>query len=361
MNKKIIWGIVIIIIIIVVAILASRTPSTDQPAPVGQAQVIKIGVIGPMTGGAAVYGTNLAKGAQLALTSIGTTKNTYQLVFEDDGTNPAQAASAAQKLVNVEKVQALLTVTSGTGNAVKPIAANAKIPQICLCSDTRVADGAYNFTNILMADDETRTWLNEAKARGVKTIAVLGQNQPGFNLLLQALRDQATSTGITIVYDERIEPSIKDFKTSIAKARATKPDLFLIGFFPPQLDIIGQELKTLGVTNIAGVATFSIGADPALFNGRWYSDASLSSPAFADEFIKAFPDTRFNVRVAPYAFDSFNLLVNGFESGDVLGYLLGVTSYPGKAGNLTKAKSSSSFRAPIGIWEIKDGKPVQLK
>jgi ABC-type branched-subunit amino acid transport system substrate-binding protein len=357
--KKIIWG-VIVIIIIILAIWAGRT-TPEYKASLLAPQTIKIGIIGPMTGGASVYGTNLAKGAQLALDSMGKTKNTYQLVFEDDGTNPAQAASAAQKLVNVEKVQAILTVTSGTGNAVKPIAANAKIPQICLCSDTRVADGAYNFTNILMADDETGTWLKEAKARGVKTIAVLGQNQPGFNLLLQALRDQATSSGITIVYDERIEPSIKDFKTSIAKARAAKPDLFLIGFFPPQLDIIGQELRALGVTNIAGVATFSIGADPSLFNGRWYSDASLSSPAFADEFTKAFPDTRFNVRVAPYAFDSFNLLVNGFESGSVLDYLLNTTSYAGKAGNLTKLKAASSFRAPIGIWEIKDGKPVQVK
>lgn len=360
MIKKLIIGVVVVAFIIV-ALLAGRTTSEHTSDTSGDAQTIKIGVVGPMTGGASVYGTNLAKGAQLALNTLGKTKHTYQLVFEDDGTNPAQAASAAQKLINVEKVKAILTVTSGTGNAVKPIATNAKVPQICLCSDTRVADNGYNFTNILLANDETAAWLKEAKDKGVKTIAVLGQNQPGFNLLLQALRDQATSTGIIIVYDERIEPSIKDFKTSIAKARATKPDLFLIGFFPPQLDIIGQEMKTLGVTNIAGVATFSIGADPSLFNDKWYSDASLSSPAFADEFTKAFPDTRFNVRVAPYAFDSFNMLVEGFESGSVLTHLLDMTKYPGKAGNLTKEKGTSSFRAPIGIWEIKDGKPVQLK
>ncbi len=357
--KKIIIG-AIIVILIILAVMAGRTTS-EYKASLLAPQTIKIGVIGPMTGGAAVYGTNLAKGAQLALDLIGKTRNTYQLVFEDDGTNPAQAASAAQKLVNVEKVQAILTVTSGTGNAVKPIAANAKIPQICLCSDARVADATYNFTNILMADDETAAWLAEAKSRGVKSVAVLGQNQPGFNLLLQALRDQATSSGITIAYDERIDPSIKDFKTSIAKARLVQPDLFLIGFFPPQIDIIGQELKTLGVTNVAGIATFSIGADPSLFNGKWYSDASLASPSFADEFSKKFPDIRFNVRVAPYAFDSFTMLVNGFESGDVLGYLLNTTSYPGKAGNLTKTRGTSSFRAPIGIWEIKDGKPVQVK
>ncbi len=355
--KKIIIGIIVVIFIILAIWSSNRSSS---PATT-QGQVIKIGIIGPMTGGASVYGTNLAKGVDLALKQLGTTKNTYQLLVEDDGTNPAQAASAAQKLINVEKVQAVLTVTSGTGNAVKPIAAGAKIPQICLCSDTRVADGQYNFTNILMADDEGRTWVNEAIARGAKNVAIIRQNQPGFNLLVDGVLASASTSGIKIVYDEKHEPTIKDFNTSIAKARATKPDLILVGFFPPQVDIIGQQLKSLGVTNVAGIATFSIAANPSLFNDRWYTDASLSDAAFADEFTKTYPDIRFNVRVAPYAYDSLKLLVNGFESGSVLDYLLNTTSYPGKAGTLTKEKGTSSFRSPIGVWEIKDGKPVQVK
>lgn len=357
MNKKIVWGIVAIIIIAFIIAAVSGKKSTS----VGGQQIIKIGVIGPMTGGASVYGTNLAKATELALKDLGTTKNKYELLFEDDGTNPATAASAAQKLINSDKVSAILSVTSGTGNAIKPIATAAKIPQICLCSDSRVADGAYNFTNILLAPDETLTWLKEAKSQGAKTIAILAQNQPGFNLIMDSLRSQAAAQGITIVYDEKIEPTVKDFNTNIAKARAAKPDLLLIGFFPPQLDIIGQQLKNLKVTNFAGIATFSIGADPSLFNDHWYSDASLSDPKFAAEFTQAFPDTRFNVRVAPYAFDSFYMLVDGFEKGDVVKHLLDLTEYAGKAGKLTKAAGDASFHAPIGIWEIKGGKPVQIK
>ncbi len=357
MKNKIIIGVIIIIIVIVLAVFSLKTTNTPT-----EKQVIKIGVVGPLTGGASVYGTNLAKGAELALKSLGETKYKYELIIEDDGTNPATAASAAQKLVNIDKVQAILSVTSGTGNAIKPIAAAAKIPQVCLCSDSRVADGGYNFTNILLAPDETATWLKEAQSRGIKKIAIIAQNQPGYNLILDSLRPQAATYGVTIVYDEKVEPTVKDFNTNIAKARATKPDLFLIGFFPPQLDIIGQQLKNLGITNIAGIATFSIGADPSLFNDKWYSDASLSDAAFADQFTKEYPDTRFNVRVAPYAFDSFNLLVKGFEAGKPVNeYLLGVTNYSGKAGSLTKNAGEGSFHAPIGIWEIKDGKPVQVK
>lgn len=349
MNKKIVAGIIVVVIIII--LVAINKPKSDT---------IKIGIVAPLTGGATVYGTNLVKGAELALKDLKGTKNKYELVIEDDTTNPATSASAAQKLISVDKVQAILSVTSGTGNAVKAIAASAKIPQICLCSDSRVADG-NSFTNILLAPDETKVWLQEAKARGVKTIAILGQNQSGFNLILDSLRAQVDSEGIKIVYDEKFEATIRDFSTSIAKARAAKADLILAGFFPPQIDVIGQQFKNLGATNVAGIASFSIGADPSLFNNRWYSDASLSDPAFADVFTKAYPDTRFNVRVAPYAYDSLNLLVNGFESGNVTKYLLDTTSYSGKAGTATKKAGESSFHSPIGIWEIRDGKPVQLK
>ncbi len=350
MNKKILAVVAVVVIIIVFAVFNKS-----------ESETIKIGIVAPLTGGASVYGTNLVMGAELALKDLAGKKYKYELIIEDDNTNPATSASAAQKLINIDKVQAILSVTSGTGNAVKAIAAAAKVPQICLCSDLRVAGDGNSFTNILLAPDETKTWLVEARNRGVKTIAILGQNQSGFNLILDSLREQTASEGITIVYDEKFETTVRDFNTGIAKARAAKPDLVLIGFFPPQLDAIGQQLKNLGVTNIAGIATFSIGAEPALFNGKWYSDASLADVSFQGVFEKAYPDTRFNVRVAPYAYDSFNLLVNGFESGSVAKYLLDATSYSGKAGVATKKAGESSFHSPIGIWEIKDGKPVQLK
>lgn len=357
MNKKPLFAVIAIVaIILIVWALQEKKPAASDR------QTIKIGIVAPLTGGASVYGTNLVKGAQLALKNMSkNTKYDYVLVIEDDGTNPAHSASAAQKLANADKVQAILSVTSGTGNAVKPIATTAKIPHICLCSDNKVGDGAYNFTNILMPADETLVWLKEASSKGVKTVALIAQNQPGYNQIVDSLKAQASSAGISIIYDEKVEPTVKDFNTNIAKARASKPDLIFVGFFPPQIDIIGQQLKNLNVTNFAGIASFSIGASPELFNGRWYSDASLADPAFADQFMKEYPETRFNVRVAPYAYDSFNMLVNGFEAGSPTKYLSDLESYPGKAGSLTKKAGGASFHAPIGIWEIREGKPMQLK
>jgi len=353
MNKTV--KILVALLIIVLAGFAILSTRNSDP------KIIKIGIVAPLTGGASVYGTNLVKGAELAIKELVGNENKYELVIEDDATNPAMSASAAQKLINIDKVQGIISVTSGTGNAIKSIVQTTNTPHICLCSDSRVADGIASFTNILLAPDETKVWLTEAQSKGIKTVAILGQNQSGYNLILDSLRAQVADFGITIVYDEKFEPTIKDFNTSIAKVQAKKPDLVLIGFFPPQLDIIGQQLKNLNVTNIAGIATFSIGADPKLFNNKWYTDASLSDTAFAQTFTTEYPDTRFNVRVAPYAYDSLNIMVKAIDSGKPIQYLLDTTSYSGKAGVATKNKGEASFHSPIGIWEIQDGKPVQLK
>jgi len=354
MNKKIGWSVIVIVVIVLVIFGMGNRPTNNKP-------VIKIGVIAPMTGGSATYGVGLVKGIQMAESDLKDTNYDYEVLVEDDASNIAQSASAAQKLINIDKVQAIISTTGGTGNAIKSFAANSHIPHISVSSNSSIADGQYNFLNSVMPDEEALAWLHEAKLRGVKTIAILAQNQAGFNLMMGSINKFATSTGISIVYEEHFEPTVKDFNTDIAKARLTKPDLYLIGAYPPPLDIIGQELKNLGIGNVAGIATFPTSAAPEIFNGLWYTDASLADVSFKDRFNAKFPDTRFNVRVVPYGYDSFNLLVNGFESGSVVDYLHGLTEYQGKAGTLTKSKGDVVFHSPVGIWTIKDGQSIQLK
>lgn len=360
MSKKpgVIALVVIVIALVVWGIVANMK---KQPAQTAAGQPIKIGVVAPLTGGATAYGTGLVDGAELAFKQLSPTKNKYVLVVEDDATKPAQSASAAEKLISVDKVQALISVTSGTGNAVKNIASAANIPHICVCADTRIAD-ATDFTNSVMPDEESLAWLREAAAQGAKKVALISQNQPGFNLIVDQLLKQASSTGITVISNEKAEPTVQDFNTIISKSKLLKPDLFMIGFFPPQLDIIGQQLQNLKVANISGIATFTTGAKPELYNDKWYTDASLADPSFKADFQREYPQQRFNVRVAPQGYDSVNILVKAFESGiPVADFIRNLTSYDGKAGVLAKKQGESVFHSPIGIWKIENGQPVQIK
>lgn len=349
----------IIIGIIIVGLGVWVIKAGNQPA---KSQTIKIGVVAPLTGGAAGFGQALVKGLELAKNDLKDVKNDYVLIFEDDGTNPATSASAAQKLVNVDKVDAIITTTSGTGNAVKPIATAANIVHICVCVDTRIVDNKTNFTYLVLPEVESKAWVAEAAKSGPKTIAIIAQKHPGFVPIKAALYKELEAAGIKIVFDEEFDPSIRDFKTILAKAAATKPDIYYAGAFSPSLDILGKELNNQGIKNYAGIGTISIAPDLKVFEGVWFTDTYLSDVAYKERFEQTYPDIRFNVRTAPESYDVFNILVDAFESGQGVGdHISKLTSYDGKVGKVTKPADSGAFDIPVAIWTIKDGQAVQIK
>lgn len=354
-RKNNVWFIAIAIVVIVLVFIGykgSRTTSSEA---------IRIGLIAPLTGPGEVFGKSVSNAIIMAEEDLEGTKHQYKVLVEDDGTNPAQSASAARKLIDVDKVQALISMTSGTGNAVKPIAAASRIPNICICSDVSVAESPYNFTNLILPDDEATGWLVEAAKNKVKSIAILHQNQQGINAIVDSIEKLAPEYGISVLFKQKFDPAVRDFKTVIAQAAATKPDLFYIVAFPPSLDIIGQQLTDLGITNISASATFGISAKPEIFEGKWYNDADVADLAFRERFEKHFPGIRFNVRSAPFGYDSFMMIVNGFEQGkDLNQYLSSLTTFNGKAGKITKTAGTRSFHSAPGLWIIKDGKAERL-
>lgn len=61
----------------------------------------------------------------------------------------------------------------------------------------------------------------------------------------------------------------------------------------------------------------------------------------------------------PYAYDSFRMLVQAFESGpDVLPYIRRMTEYSGTAGKITKQVGIGNFRSAPAVWVIKNGRPA---
>ena len=169
---------------------------------------------------------------------------------------------------------------------------------------------------------------------------------------------EAAPAGITFVYQDRFEASTADFRSSIAAAKRASPDVYFVEAFNPALDILGQQLKDAGIRNMASVVAFSISERPELFEGGWYTD-SYVSPAFKARLDQRYPATRLATHMMPYAYDSFNMLVQGFESGQgVLTYVRRMTEYGGTAGKITKQAGTGNFRSAPAVWVIKNGKPT---
>lgn len=96
---------------------------------------IKIGVLITYTGGLGPIGEGMANGAKLAAMEINNKgiikgKN-ITLIIEDTETDPAKAAEAARKLIDIDKVQVIIGgVSSSETLAIAPYAEKSKVVMI---------------------------------------------------------------------------------------------------------------------------------------------------------------------------------------------------------------------------------------
>jgi ABC-type branched-subunit amino acid transport system substrate-binding protein len=326
-------------------------------APVGG--VVKIGVIVPTTGPYAILGNSFLKAVEMAKADLPETKYQYQLVLVDVGDDPARAKAVIQRVISVERVDAIVGGISVFGAVTRPLATAARIPQTCVCSQTWIGDGAYNFTNIPTPEAEAVLWVREAERRGIRRVALLTRDNPSMQGHVRAVKAEAARVGLAISYEDVFTDSMTDFRPLIARARASNPDVYYVETFSPQLEILGRQLADVQIHNITSVVAPSISAQRELFEGAWYTDSDLRDMAFRARFEEKYPGTQFATHMMPYAYDDFNMLVQAFERGqNPAVYLRTIGTYEGTAGTLTKRRGSGTFESTPAVWVIRDGKPA---
>ena len=126
-------------IILVCALIAGVGVGCKKAEVKPTEQVVNLGGIFPMTGGSATFGTSSKNGVAMAVEEFNTAggatvdgvKTTINYINEDDTGSPEVGASAAQKLINQDKVIGIIgAVMSKVSLAVAPIAQAAGVPEI---------------------------------------------------------------------------------------------------------------------------------------------------------------------------------------------------------------------------------------
>ena len=102
--------------------------------------VVKIGVVIPMTGGLASVGREVASGAKLYIQQHGETVagRKIELIIRDDAGVPDNGKRLAQELIVKDKVSFLGAGTTPTAMAMAPLATEAKVATVVMVSGTSV-------------------------------------------------------------------------------------------------------------------------------------------------------------------------------------------------------------------------------
>lgn len=224
--KKIIWGIIVIVVVIVIITVSKNSHPTKQ---------FKVGVILPLTGGAAVSGEKLLNGIKLAQKELDPDEFTF--IIEDDHTKSTDGVTAAKKLLEVDKVDTLVGLyIPEEVVAVSPL---AKEKGVTIFSASFCADSFKELTNVFCgypgAVDQLETVIPQMKKDGVKSIALVNTNDDFGISSRDAMVSLAPEGGYTVALNELVPFGTRDLKLAADKVINSKADgVFMASGDPSQ-------------------------------------------------------------------------------------------------------------------------------
>ena len=274
---------------------------------------IKVGVIGPFTGGSSSMGVSMRDGVRLATQEInaagGINGNKIVLVERDDEAKNERGVQISQELINNEKVIAALGyINTGVALASQRFFQDAKIPVI-----NNVATGSLitnqfpnapeNYIVRTSAADRIQAPMIAKEAvekRGLKKVAILADSTNYGQLGREDMEKALKTYGVTPVATEKFNIGDVDMTSQLLKAKNAGADVILTYAIGPELAQIANGMAKLGWKKpIIGSWTLSmasfIDTSGKNGNGATMPETFIQQPAttpkrkaFVDAYLKEF-------------------------------------------------------------------------
>lgn len=222
---------------------------------------LKIGVSAPMTGDISALGQstknaiNLAQDEVNAAGGIKVGEQTLKVRFivEDDENKPESTATVFQKLLNQDRVLAIIgSQSSKCSNAGAPIAEAAGIPQITPWStNPNVTKGRkFVFRACFIDPFQGRVVAQFATEKlKAKTAAVVYDVASDYNKgIAEVFKDEFTRMGGKIVGFETYNTKDTDFSAQLTKIKGSKPDVLFLPNYFNEVPLQIQQARKLGLT-----------------------------------------------------------------------------------------------------------------
>ncbi|QNK40805.1 ABC transporter substrate-binding protein [Caproicibacter fermentans] len=313
---------------------------------------VKIGAVMPLTGSVAAFGQSGQKALQLLEDQVnadgGINGQKLTFVFVDDEGKPATAATVGKKLIDNDKVVAIVgPLTSNCALSLAPIAQQYKIPMVTGTGTnekvTKVGDFIFRtcFIDPFQGKVVAKLASSDLKAQ---TAAMLYDNGNDYSKgLAQNFQKSFEANGGKVVSSETYLTGDKDFNAQLTKIAATNPDVLFLPDYYSTVAVIAKQARSAGIkaTFLGGdgwdsADLFKIGGDAV--NGAYFSNHYSPDDTSAEvvQFIKDFK-SKYNTTDAPDAMAALN-----YDAGKVL-----VQSIQ-KAGSTDSAAIQSALKAYDG-------------
>jgi branched-chain amino acid transport system substrate-binding protein len=298
------------------------------------AEPIYVGLMAPMTGDYAEYGTFFKQGMEVAIDDVnkagGIKGRMIEIVVGDSRADPKEAALVAQKFVaNPKIIAAVGDFSSSCAMAAAPIYEEAKMVQISPSSSHPdfTKKGKFMFRNTPTQEYEGPFLAKWAvKDLGKKRVATIYIKNDWGLATNQYFVDTSKSLGAEVVAQEAFLPGEKDYSAILTKIRKENPELLYIGAFYSETALITTQMQKMhfhpvlmGCTGIFSPKLIELAGDAVegiLANALYFPEFDRPE---VKKFTKAFVDKykKDPNNFAALAYDSMNILIYAMKTADL--------------------------------------------
>jgi branched-chain amino acid transport system substrate-binding protein len=372
----------------VMLVIAAVLVAGCAKAGAGSGNVIKIGVFEPMTGANAAGGAMEVEGIKLAnelypTVTVGGKEYKVELVIADNKSDKVEAANAAQRLVDSDKVSVMLgSWGSSLSMAAGPIVKDAKVPAIGLsCTNPLVTlDNDYYFRVCFIDPFQGTVMANYAfNVAKAKTAVIVQEVSNDYSVgLAKYFTDnfkKLTGNENCILSVLNYNTGDQDFSAQLTQIKSLKPDVIFAPGNYTESALVMKQARELGIkVPFLGGDTWEtpefidVGKD--LVEGATFSTFFAVEGATSDvskKFLDAYK-AKYNkdpAAVSALGFDGYTLALDAIKRADSLDTvkirdaIAATSGFEGATGTVTLDANGDATKSAF-IKTVKDGKFTYL-
>jgi len=355
---------------------------------------IKIGAVVSLTGPYAGLGGPEKNVIDMEVAKInaegGINGRPIEVLIEDDGTDEKKAQAATAKLIDKEKVVALIGAT-GTGQtmAMRGDVDKAGIPQVSMAGGTVITQ---QFDKLVFQTPWSNTivvpyTLKYLQGKGYKKVALIADNGGFGKDGIAVLKANLAKYGMTAVAEESFKPEDTDMTAQMTKIKNAKPDVIIMWTAGANSAVVlknAEQLKIdipivgshgnarMELVKGAGAAAegFRFPAGKILLPDEYGTDSEEYKVAksFVDEYTKKYGEAPSTF--AGHAYDALYIIVDAlkklpadFTSAQLRDEIEKTKDFIGIGGtfNYSPTDHNGLKESDLVMYEVKGGKWVIAK
>lgn len=367
---------------------AQQTTGSEKTAASVSGETFTLGLVCPLSGSSAVSGQILKNATEMAVNEIneaGGINGEIQIILAevDDEGVPATSVTAMQKLVEQDKVNAVIGAQASSCTlANMEITKAAKIPQITpASSNVAVTQSGNAYIYQMTATDELHMrniMKYMAEEKGAKSFAILYESSDfgtgGYKIANSVCGDY----GLTMADNEVYNAGDTDFSVVLGKMQKADPDFFIFWGYHTEVAMICKQMQQYGIsypvigqgynspelTNLGGAAVEGIMIDTAFDAANPDEKVQEFDKKYTELYGEGYDQN------APQSYDAVYVIKDAVErciadgkdykDGEVLNEYVGSTSWDGVTG-VTIFDENGRMQKELLIITIENGEHKIIK